>query len=274
MTVDTLTGVTTPTHTAENLVGLGALLGPFKKISPLRANFIVMTSNGLLYFGFSQKICNETWDSYLNKTHVVCRDVKPPEHSFLTPLHQHAPVAVPSEEVNERRGLVGETALELGVRVRLAILEIHGPSLQTFVLVVFSVLSRGAMGSWCQHGSNVGCRDGLLTDANARDVDLAPAPAPQTREGGGQTPLGLSRLGLGAEVGHVVGEAGGPELAVGSSIDMGADVLDSGEQVIHFAAQIFVRVLQVLVPLAELETASEVEQIIVGDWETFRPFGL
>lgn len=130
------------------------------------------------------------------------------------------------------------------------------------------------MGSWCQHRSNVGCRDGLLTDADARDVDLAPAPAPQTREGVGQTSLGLSRLGLGAEIGHVVGQAGGPELAVGPGIDMGADVLYSGEQVIHFAAQIFVRVLQVLVPLAELETASEVEQVIVGDWETFRPLGL
>jgi hypothetical protein len=67
----------------------------------------------------------------------------------------------------------------------------------------------------------------------------------------------------------VVSQTGGPELAIGSGIDMGADVLDPGEQVIHFAAQILVRVLQVLVPLAKLETTSEVQQVIVCYGETF-----
>jgi hypothetical protein len=46
---------------------------------------------------------------------------------------------------------------------------------------------------------------------------------------------------------------------------MATDLLDAREPVLHLAAQVFVRVLQVLVSLGEPEAAGEVQQAVV--WE-------
>lgn len=112
MAVDALPGMATPPYTAEDLVRLGIVGGFLEKVPSVGARLVVMTGNG-----------------FLDPTHVVGRDVEPPEHPFLARIHQHAPVVVSGEEIDQRGCLVGEAALELGVRIRLAILEVHGASL-------------------------------------------------------------------------------------------------------------------------------------------------
>lgn len=61
----------------------------------------------------------------------------------------------------------------------------------------------------------------------------------------------------------MVGEPRRPELAIGPRIHVGADLLDPRKQVVHLASKVLVSVLQVLVPLSEPETTSEVQDVIV-----------
>jgi hypothetical protein len=134
-----LTRVATPANAAQDLVGLGVVLGLLEKISPVWPHLVVMASNSLF-----------------NPRHVISRNVKPPEHALFALLHQNTPVTVPSEEIDQRRRLVREAALQLGVRVRLAALEIDGTGLQPLVGVLLAALS--SMMRRCQHSSEVGCR--------------------------------------------------------------------------------------------------------------------
>jgi hypothetical protein len=84
MAVDAFAGMATPAYTAEDLVGLGILRGFLKEVRSVRARLIVMTGNGLL-----------------NPAHIVGGYVEPSEHPLLTRIHQHAPVVVPGEEVDQ-----------------------------------------------------------------------------------------------------------------------------------------------------------------------------